>query len=65
MIGIATFPLQIPRITDNDIFVCSAIIVWILGVIKGIGKIIKPHKDGDQNAMVELLTNEKIIEEFF
>lgn len=26
---------------------------------------IKPHKDGAKNAMVELLTNEKIKEEFF
>lgn len=44
MIGIATFPLLILRITDNDIYDCIAIILWILGVIKGIGKIIKTQK---------------------
>lgn len=44
MMGFATVPLLTLRITDNDIYICIAIIVWILGVVKGIGKIIKTQK---------------------
>lgn len=44
MMGISTFPLLIIRVTENDIYICIAITAWILGFIKGIGKIIKTQK---------------------
>lgn len=44
IVGIATLPLIILKLTDNDVYECIVVMLWVLGVVMGIIKTIKTQK---------------------